>query len=637
MDFQDSSAVDGTSSLLTGEDSDATMPLIPTMLVERGPADIFVSDLSMDSGAAHMLEDLKPTELMITPPSTVSISSIAVDESTISSIFSPAQTKLNVPEEDSRSSFDSFKAPLAPDSGALIPEEDSQSSFKAPVTRDVSQEVVVHEEDSQGSVSSQRSTKRRWENIGDKRPNVFLAENLFEYQWPAGGGGEYYMLQEQISEYLGIKSFKRKYPDLQRRQVEMDEKEFLKECGVVTETQCDLGLTALRADEVIDLMVRDYFEKYQEYERVLQEKEKRNISEKHRGYSAPSVEKSKMSEFVKKSMRSAADWNLKFNRKRQEERKACFDLQTYTIHYPIGKRSSKMDTEPSNGSCYPLALIPGQFQDYYRTYTEVELKYLPMNTVIYGPRKLLGPSDLISGSDGSPSDSEDSSCSEGSSSGSTRDGSGDSTAGDTNTGQQSQSGNVTPSLISLPPPRRRRKTPMSKKAMKEAAKLAAAADDSKKGNLSENGGTCRVCHQEKKPLKDGKLDEMIFCSLCRSCGHASCLDFPPEMVATIRTYSWQCMDCKKCMMCLDPYDEDKMMFCDKCDRGYHTFCVGLKNLPAGPWVCASCGSCGVCGATMPGAEGSKAQWFHEYSKPVNGNRELKQTLCLVCSRMKRAR
>lgn len=71
------------------------------------------------------------------------------------------------------------------------------------------------------------------------------------------------MLQEQISEFLGIKSFKRKYPDLHRRQVEMDEKEFLKEWGVVTETQCDLGLTALRADEVIDLMVRDYIEKYQ--------------------------------------------------------------------------------------------------------------------------------------------------------------------------------------------------------------------------------------------------------------------------------------------------------------------------------------------------------------------------------------
>lgn len=28
-----------------------------------------------------------------------------------------------------------------------------------------------------------------------------------------------------------------------------------------------------------------------------------------------------------------------------------------------------------------------------------------------------------------------------------------------------------------------------------------------------------------------------------------------------------------------------MLFCDRCDRGYHTFCVGLSELPSGRWVC----------------------------------------------------
>lgn len=28
-----------------------------------------------------------------------------------------------------------------------------------------------------------------------------------------------------------------------------------------------------------------------------------------------------------------------------------------------------------------------------------------------------------------------------------------------------------------------------------------------------------------------------------------------------------------------------MLFCDRCDRGYHTFCVGLAELPSGRWVC----------------------------------------------------
>ncbi|MFH4984808.1 hypothetical protein AB6A40_011517 [Gnathostoma spinigerum] len=30
-----------------------------------------------------------------------------------------------------------------------------------------------------------------------------------------------------------------------------------------------------------------------------------------------------------------------------------------------------------------------------------------------------------------------------------------------------------------------------------------------------------------------------------------------------------------------------MMFCDRCDRGYHTFCVGLSSPPNGTWVCTN--------------------------------------------------
>lgn len=44
------------------------------------------------------------------------------------------------------------------------------------------------------------------------RATYFPAENLTEYKWPADDTGEYYMLQEQVSEYLGVTSFKRKYP-----------------------------------------------------------------------------------------------------------------------------------------------------------------------------------------------------------------------------------------------------------------------------------------------------------------------------------------------------------------------------------------------------------------------------------------
>jgi hypothetical protein len=69
----------------------------------------------------------------------------------------------------------------------------------------------------------------------------FTVEQVAEYQWPLEKGGESLMIQEQISEYLGVKSFKRKYPDLKRRLVEAEEKAYLKEKGLVAESMCDLG------------------------------------------------------------------------------------------------------------------------------------------------------------------------------------------------------------------------------------------------------------------------------------------------------------------------------------------------------------------------------------------------------------
>lgn len=57
-----------------------------------------------------------------------------------------------------------------------------------------------------------------------------------------------------------------------------------------------------------------------------------------------------------------------------------------------------------------------------------------------------------------------------------------------------------------------------------------------------------------------------------------------ELVSVIQTYQWQCMECKTCTVCQQPHHEDEMMFCDKCDRGYHTFCVGMDSIPKGEWT-----------------------------------------------------
>jgi len=71
---------------------------------------------------------------------------------------------------------------------------------------------------------------------------------LAEYEWPPpinnipSRNRDTFMIQEQIAEYLGVKSFKRKYPDLARRSVDMEERNYLRENRLVSEKMCDLGM-----------------------------------------------------------------------------------------------------------------------------------------------------------------------------------------------------------------------------------------------------------------------------------------------------------------------------------------------------------------------------------------------------------
>lgn len=74
---------------------------------------------------------------------------------------------------------------------------------------------------------------------------------------------------------------------------------------------------------------------------------------------------------------------------------------------------------------------------------------------------------------------------------------------------------------------------------------------------------------------------VTYVEVCACAGHPSCLDISAELVALIKTYPWQCMECKTCMVCEQPHHEEEMMFCDKCDRGFHTFCVGMDSIPLG--------------------------------------------------------
>lgn len=72
------------------------------------------------------------------------------------------------------------------------------------------------DETSQSSMMSTSKAGRQELSQLDSIRNV-TSENLFEYKWPPmSKSAEHYFLQEQVCEYLGIKSFKRKYPNIYR-------------------------------------------------------------------------------------------------------------------------------------------------------------------------------------------------------------------------------------------------------------------------------------------------------------------------------------------------------------------------------------------------------------------------------------
>ena len=43
-----------------------------------------------------------------------------------------------------------------------------------------------------------------------------------------------------------------------------------------------------------------------------------------------------------------------------------------------------------------------------------------------------------------------------------------------------------------------------------------------------------------------------------------------------------------CEICQDPDDWEKMLLCDVCVRGFHTYCIGLTHIPEGDWKCDTC-------------------------------------------------
>jgi len=115
---------------------------------------------------------------------------------------------------------------------------------------------------------------------------------------------------------------------------------------------------------------------------------------------------------------------------------------------------------------------------------------------------------------------------------------------------------------------------------------------SQKAHASDYCDFCLGDHTINK--KSGTAEELIACAICGRAGHPTCLQFTENMKVAVKKYPWQCIECKSCTICGTSENDDKLLFCDDCDRGYHMYCLTppIREAPEGSW------SCGICIATF---------------------------------------
>jgi hypothetical protein len=99
---------------------------------------------------------------------------------------------------------------------------------------------------------------------------------------------------------------------------------------------------------------------------------------------------------------------------------------------------------------------------------------------------------------------------------------------------------------------------------------------------------CGVCNEP------GSKAPIVFCSCCDRGYHITCTDPPLAQIPTESEW-YCCAECThlsqtNCQVCGSSSDEDAMLLCDRCNKGYHTYCLPepLAGIPDGDWYCTGC-------------------------------------------------
>ncbi|CAB3244473.1 unnamed protein product [Arctia plantaginis] len=302
---------------------------------------------------------------------------------------------------------------------------------------------------------------------------------------------------------------------------------------------------------------------------------------------------------------SASEFNAWVNASR---RVACADLQSLTVLRPRAAPAApaRPHLRPPAGF-YPHALLPGQYQHSYRLYSPDQLRYFPLNTVLAAPPAPVSTTDWSSESEpdwGSHCSSSDDS--------------------------------------DLPSHSSAKRKKLTK--VKRVSHAEASTSSIKEEPRDEVVDLCRVCKLRLEANRKYTHERFLVCANCNAKLHPSCVELSADTIRKCREYPWQCAECKTCCSCGKPADDDKMLFCDLCDRGFHIYCVGLDTVPSGRWHCVECAICKSCGARSPGglappapspaapSPAAPADWHHQTRRGPGGHKVYSHSLCTPCAR-----
>ncbi|SPO01017.1 uncharacterized protein DNG_03765 [Cephalotrichum gorgonifer] len=106
---------------------------------------------------------------------------------------------------------------------------------------------------------------------------------------------------------------------------------------------------------------------------------------------------------------------------------------------------------------------------------------------------------------------------------------------------------------------------------------------------AQKTNTCPICREQFRKLRvfDGISGSTIECVEIEEKKQVAEFD-PHEWLAENGEDEAEEAATHPCPVCNSSEREDVLLLCDGCDAAYHTYCIGLDEVPAGDWYCMEC-------------------------------------------------